>query len=346
MRTTSLWANSMTSTTNRQVLLKRRPTGRPVADDFEIVSTPLPAVKDGDVLRRTIFLSLDPYMRGRMNDGPSYAPPAALGQVMVGQTVSEVIESRNPAFTKGDVVVVYDGWQQYGCSNGQGLRTIDPSLAPISYSLGVLGMPGLTAYVGLLDLGQPKAGETVVVSAASGAVGSVVGQIAKIKGCRAVGVAGGHEKCDYVVRELGLDACVDHRRSDFAEALAAACPHGIDVYFDNVGGGVLKAVLGLINQNARIPLCGTIADYNAPELPPGPNLRPLLVKRAMIKGFIVSDHADRFPAFLADCAGWLKQGKIKYREDIVDGLENAPAALLKLFDGRNFGKLLIRVSHF
>src|SRR5262245_61723973 len=265
-----------TSLTNRQILLKRRPVGRPVADDFEIVNVPVPEAKDGEVLRRTIYLSLDPYMRGRMHDGPSYATPVALGQVMVGQTVSEVIESRNPAFRKGDIVLVYDGWQQYGCSNAQGLRAIDPRLAPISYSLGVLGMPGMTAYVGLLDLGQPKAGETVVVSAASGAVGSVVGQMAKIKGCRAVGVAGGKDKCDYVVRELGFDACADHRRSDFAEALAAACPSGIDVYFDNVGGVVLKAVLGLINQRARIPLCGTIADYNAPELPPGPNLRPLL----------------------------------------------------------------------
>jgi NADPH-dependent curcumin reductase CurA len=334
----------MTPTTNRQVLLKRRPVGRPVADDFEIVDTPVPALKDGDVLRRTIYLSLDPYMRGRMSEGPSYAPAVALGQVMVGQTVSEVIESRNPAFKTGDIVVVYDGWQQYGCSNGQGVRTIDPSLAPISYSLGVLGMPGLTAYVGLLDLGQPKTGETVVVSAASGAVGSVVGQIAKIKGCRAVGVAGGTEKCDYVIRELGFDACVDHKRDDFADALAAACPGGIDVYFDNVGGPVLKAALRLINQNARIPLCGTIAEYNATELPPGPNLRPLLVKRAMIKGFIVSDHAERLPAFLKECAGWLREGKIKYREDIVEGLEAAPAALLKLFDGRNFGKLLVRVQ--
>ena len=330
---------------NRQVLLRRRPVGRPVADDFEIVTSPTPPVKDaGDVLRRTIFLSLDPYMRGRMSDAPSYATPVALGQVMVGQTISEVIESRHPAFTTGDLVVASDGWQEYGCSNGQALRKIDPALAPISYSLGVLGMPGLTAYVGLLDIGQPKAGETVVVSAASGAVGSVVGQIAKIIGCRAVGIAGGPDKCDYVVRELGFDAAADHQRADFGDALAAVCPNGIDVYFDNVGGHVLKAALRLINQNARIPLCGTIADYNATEPPPGPNLRPLLVNRAMIKGFIVTDHGDRLPAFLRDCAGWLAAGNIRYREDIVDGLENAPAALLKLFDGRNFGKLLVRVA--
>jgi len=329
---------------NRQVLLKRRPVGRPVASDFELVETPVPGVNDGEVLRRTIYLSLDPYMRGRMSDAPSYATPVGLGQVMVGQTVSEVIESRSPAFSKGDIVAVMDGWQEYGCSNAQGVRKIDPAMAPISYSLGVLGMPGLTAYTGLLDLGQPKAGETVVVSAASGAVGSVVGQIARIKGCRAVGIAGGPDKCRYVADELGFEACVDYKRPDFRDALAAACPAGIDVYFDNVGGAVLKAVLHLINQNARIPLCGTIADYNATEPPPGPNLRPLLVKRAMIKGFIVTDHADRFPAFLKDCAGWLAAGKIKYREDVVDGLEHAPAALLRLFDGLNFGKLLVRVA--
>ncbi len=330
--------------TNRQVLLKRRPVGRPVADDFAIVDAPMPAMKDGDVLRRTIYLSLDPYMRGRMNDGPSYATPVVLGQVMVGQTVSEVLESRNPAFGKGDIVAVYDGWQQYGCSSGEGLRKLDPAVAPISYALGVLGMPGMTAYVGLLDIGQPRPGETVCVSAASGAVGSIVGQIAKIKGCRAVGVAGGREKCEYVVAQLGFEACVDHKRNDFDDALASACARGIDVYFDNVGGRVLGAVLRLINQGARIPLCGTIADYNATEPPPGPNLRPLLVKRAMIKGFIVSDHGERRAAFLKDCAGWLKDGAITYREDIVDGLDHAPAALLRLFDGQNFGKLLVRVA--
>src|SRR6185503_10275623 len=209
---------------------------------------------------------------------------------------------------------------------------------PISTALGVLGMPGMTAYIGLLDIGQPKAGETVVVSAAAGAVGSAVGQIARIKGCRAVGIAGSKEKCDYVVNELGFDACVSHRTDHLSGALAAVCPDGIDVYFDNVGGAVLKAVFSLINQNARIPLCGTIADYNAVEPPPGPNLRPLLVKRALIKGFIVSDHGDRLPAFLNDGAGWFREGTLKHREDIVDGLENAPTAILRLFEGKNFGK--------
>jgi NADPH-dependent curcumin reductase CurA len=330
--------------TNRQVLLRRRPVGKPVADDFEIVDTPIPPVNDGEVLRRTIYLSLDPYMRGRMNDEPSYATPVGLGEVMVGRTVGEVVESKHPDFRAGDFVGANDGWQSYAVSPGKAARKLDPSAAPISTSLGVLGMPGLTAYVGLLDIGQPKPGETVVVSAAAGAVGSVVGQIARIKECRAVGVAGGAEKCDYVVKELGFDACVDHRQSDLKAALAAACPRGIDVYFDNVGGPVLKAVLRLINQNARIPLCGTIADYNAPELPPGPNLRPLLVKRAMIKGFIITDHGDRAPAFFEECAPWLRDGRLRYREDIVEGIDQAPQAFLRLFEGKNFGKLLVRVS--
>ena len=334
----------MVPMTNRQVLLRRRPVGKPVAEDFEIAVSPVPPVREGDVLRRTIYLSLDPYMRGRMNDGPSYAPPVALGEAMGGQTVGEVVESRNPAFSQGDIVTGYDGWREYACSSGKDLRKLDPAAAPISSALGVLGMPGLTAYVGLLDIGQPKPGETVAVSAASGAVGSVVGQIARIKGCRAVGVAGSRPKCDYVVGELGFDACVDRTRNDFADALRDSCPDGIDVYFDNVGGPVLAAVLRLINQSARVPLCGMISEYNATEPPPGPNLRPFLAKRAMLKGFIVSDHGDRLPAFLKDCAGWLKEGKLKYREDIVEGLDQAPAALLRLFDGRNFGKLLVRVS--
>jgi len=326
------------------VLLRNRPTGRPTADNFEIVSRPMPAVAEDGVLRRTIYLSLDPYMRGRMSDRPSYAAPVALGQPMCGHTVSQVIESRNARFKPGDFVAGYDGWQQYGHSNGVELRVLDPSAAPLSTAIGVLGMPGLTAYVGLLDIGQPKAGETVVVSAASGAVGSVVGQVARIKGCRAVGVAGSPAKCAYVVNELGFDACVNYKDGDFQAALGAACPQGIDVYFENVGGAVFRAVLRLLNANARIPLCGMIADYNAIDATSSPNLRPLLVKRAMIKGFIVLDHEDRAPAFLRDCSAWLRDGQLKYREDIVDGLDAAPAALLKLFDGENFGKLIVRVS--
>jgi NADPH-dependent curcumin reductase CurA len=327
----------------RQILLRRRPVGRPVPDDFETVETPTPPAGDGDVLRRTIYLSLDPYMRGRMSDEPSYAAPVDIGQPMVGHTVSQVVESRHPGFAAGDFVTGYDGWRDFGVSKGSDLRPLDPSL-PISTAIGVLGMPGMTAYVGLLDIGQPKPGETVVVSAASGAVGSVVGQIARIKGCRAVGIAGSLEKCAHVVEALGFDACVNYKSATFRADLAAACPRGIDVYFENVGGAVQAAVFKLLNQNARIPLCGLIADYNATELPRGPSLRPLLVKRAMIKGFIVRDHVDRAAEFQRECAAWVKAGQIKYREDIVDGLENAPAAFLKLFDGSNFGKLLVRVS--
>jgi len=309
-----------------------------------MVNVAVPSVTDGAVLRRTIYLSLDPYMRGRMSDAESYAASVAIRQVMVGGTVSQVIESKNPAFAAGDFVVGYDGWQDFGLSTGRELRKLDPSNAPISTAVGTLGMPGMTAYVGLLDIGQPKPGETVVVSAASGAVGSVVGQIARIKGCRAVGIAGSPDKCQYVVDELGFDACVNYKADRFREELAGACPAGIDVYFENVGGAVFAAVLRLLNVNARIPLCGLIADYNATKLPPGSNLRPLLTKRALMKGFIVTDHTDRAPAFLKDCLQWVHEGLVKYREDIVDGLEHAPSALLKLFDGRNFGKLIVRVS--
>ena len=268
----------------RQVLLRRRPVGLPVPEDFEIVDLPAPALADGDVLRRTIYLSLDPYMRGRMSDEPSYAEPVAVGQAMVGHTVSQVVESRNPAFAAGDFVTGYDGWREGAVSKGADLRKLDPSLA-ISTAIGVLGMPGMTAYVGLLDIGQPKPGETVVVSAASGAVGSVVGQIARIKGCRAVGVAGSPEKCAFVVDELGFDACVSYKSATFRADLAAACPRGIDVYFENVGGAVLAAVLRLLNRNARIPLCGLISDYNATEAPRGPGAAALARQSRPDQGF-------------------------------------------------------------
>jgi NADPH-dependent curcumin reductase CurA len=330
--------------TNRQVVLRSRPVGKPSLENFEVVSTPVPKLPPDGVLRRTIYLSLDPYMRGRMSEGPSYATPVGLGQVMVGGTVAQVLDSRNPGFAAGDFVAAYDGWQEFGISTGTDIRKLDPATAPISTAQGVLGMPGMTAYVGLLDIGQPKIGETVVVSAAAGAVGSAVGQIAKITGCRAVGIAGSREKCDYVVSELGFDACVNYKSPEFPVELKAACPGGIDVYFENVGGAVLSAVLQLLNLNARIPLCGMISEYNASETPPGPNLRPLLVKRAMIKGFIVWDHKDRMPTFLKDCSTWIREGRLKFREDIVEGLDAAPSALLKLFEGANFGKLLVRVS--
>jgi NADPH-dependent curcumin reductase len=332
-----------TSMTNCQITLKRRPAGEPSPDDFAINHVPVPAPAEGDVLRRTIYLSLDPYMRGRMSDAPSYAAPVSVGGVMVGHTVSEVVESRDPAFKPGDLVVAYDGWQEYACSPGRDLRRIERDLPPAT-AIGVLGMPGLTAYVGLIDIGQPKAGETVVVSAAAGAVGSVAGQLAKIRGCRAVGIAGSSEKCRYVVEELGFDACVNYKTGDLVPALGAACPNGIDIYFENVGGAVLAAVLRLINRGARIPLCGLISDYNAADLPPGPNLRPVLVNRATIRGFIITDHVERTGAFLQECVPLVRSGRLRHREDIVDGLEAAPQALAGLFEGRNFGKLIVRVS--
>ena len=331
------------SESNQQIRLKKRPVGMATVDDFESTVAPRPQPADGEVLRRTIYLSLDPYMRGRMNDGPSYAAPVKLGDVMVGHTVSEVVESRHPGFRAGNIVTGYDGWQQFAVSNGKDLRKIDSSVK-ISTAIGVLGMPGLTAYVGLIDIGQPKAGETVVVSAASGAVGSIVGQLAKTRGCRAVGVAGSAEKCRYVVEELGFDACVNYKTDDLVGALKAACPNGVDVNFENVGGAVLAAVMKVLNRGARIPLCGLIAEYNTTSNPGGPNLRPLLVARATIRGFIVSDHYNGFPAFLKECVPLVASGRLKHREDIVDGLESAPSALIGLFEGRNFGKLLVRVS--
>jgi NADPH-dependent curcumin reductase CurA len=241
-------------------------------------------------------------------------------------------------------VLGYAGWQEYAVSPGPSLRKLDPHAAPISTALGVLGMPGMTAYVGLLDIARPKPGETVVVSAAAGAVGSAVGQIARIKGCQAVGIAGGPAKCGYVVNELGFDGAVDYRTGDLSTALKQACPNGIDVYFDNVGGDILKAVLPQINRGARIPLCGIISQYNATELPPGPNLAPILVNRALVQGFIISDHVDRTPEFLRDCGEWVRTGRLKYREDMVDGLERAPEAFIGLLRGKNLGKLIVRVS--
>jgi len=316
----------------------------PSAVNFSVVESAVPEMSAGGVLRRTVYLSLDPYMRGRMSDGPSYSAPVELNHVMCGHTVSQVIESRHPDFHVGDFVTGYDGWQEYAASDGRDLRKLDPRVVPISTAIGVLGMPGATAYIGLLDIGAPKAGETVVVSAASGAVGSIVGQLAKSKDCRAVGIAGSADKCRYVVDELGFDACVNYKDENLVGQLRTACPDGIDVYFENVGGKVFGAVLRVINRGARIPLCGMISEYNVTADPGGPNLRPLLVQRAMLKGFIVSDHYDRFPAFLAEMTPLVRDGRIKYREDIADGLESAPAALIGLFEGRNFGKMLVRVS--
>jgi NADPH-dependent curcumin reductase CurA len=334
---------------NRQVLLASRPSGEPTPDNFRLVEAEIPRPGPGQMLLRTIYLSLDPYMRGRMNAGRSYAKPVEVGEVMEGRAVSQVVESNLPGYQVGDVVLAPTGWQVYALSDGQEVRKIDPALGPASYALGVLGMPGLTAYTGLLNIGQPKPGETVVVAAASGAVGSLVGQIARIKGCRAVGVAGGGRKCRYVTEELGFDACLDHRDAALPEHLKEACPAGIDVYFENVGGRVFDTVLPLLNPFARVPVCGLIAHYNQTEPPPGPDRVPALmmatlVKRLTFRGFIVSDFAAQFPQFLADMSAWLKEGKVKYREDVTEGLENAPRELIGLLRGENFGKKIIRVG--
>lgn len=334
----------MPNSINQQILLKNRPIGEPKASDFALVESPIPEPGEGEVLNRTIYLSLDPYMRGRMSDLASYATPVELGSVMVGGTVSQVVKSNHPQFATGDFVLGYDGWQTYGVSKGEILRKLDPHQAPISYALGVAGMPGMTAYFALLDIGQPQAGETVVISAASGAVGSVAGQIAKLKGCRAVGVAGSEAKCDYAVKELGFDACINRKTQDLNSALKDTCPQGIDVYFDNTAGPILEAVLQQINLGARIPLVGLISQYNAENPPPGPNLMPLLVKRALIKGFLVGDYQHRQEEFVNDVSQWLQAGKLKYKEDVVEGLENAPHAVIGLLQGENFGKLIVKVS--
>ncbi len=334
---------------NRRIVLASRPVGKPSTGNFRLETVPVPTPGSGQVLLKTLYLSLDPYMRSRMAEGPSYADNVDLDAVMVGGTISRVVKSNNPAWAEGTLVSAFSGWQDYALSDGSDIMPLDPRIQPPSYGLGVLGMPGLTAYVGLLDIGQPKAGETLVLAASTGAVGSVVGQIGKIKGCRVVGIAGAREKCEYAVEKLGYDACVSHYDDDMAEQLAAACPDGIDVYFENVGGSSWEAVMPLLNSFARVPVCGLIAHYNETELPPGPDRmvalqRMLLVRRIKMQGFIVSDHVDRVPDFVRDVSTWLAEGKMVYREDVVDGLENAPEAFLGLFSGANFGKLVVKVS--
>lgn len=333
----------------KRIVLASRPVGEPTAANFRLEEVDMPTPAEGQVLLRTIWLSLDPYMRGRMSDGPSYAQPVPVGGVMEGGTVCEVIDSKSPGFAKGDIVLAHSGWATHAVADAKPLRKIDPSLGPISTAVGVLGMPGMTAYTGLLDIGQPKEGETVVVAAASGAVGSAVGQIAKIKGARAVGIAGGKEKCDYVKKELGFDDCLDHRDPDLAAKLKAACPKGIDVYFENVGGEVFEAVFPLLNAFARIPVCGLIAQYNAFEAPPTPKwatamMRHVLTKRLTIRGFIVSDFAGRRQEFLREMSEWVRDGKVKYKEFVTEGVESAPEAFIGLLKGANFGKQLVRVG--
>ncbi|MFC0284147.1 NADP-dependent oxidoreductase [Camelimonas abortus] len=336
-------------TVNRQVIMASRPVGEPKPSDFAVVEKPVPQPGPGQVLVKTLWLSLDPYMRGRMSAAKSYARSLEPGDVIVGGTVGEVVASQNGSFRPGDIVLGYAGWQAYGLSDGSDLRKIDVSSIPMQRYLGVLGMPGMTAYTGLLNIGQPKAGETVVVAAATGAVGAVVGQIAKIRGARAVGIAGGAEKCRFLLEELGFDAAVDHRDPDMPARLKEACPNGIDVYFENVGGAVWNAVFPLLNDFSRIPLCGLIAHYNDTEAPPGPDrlpgfMRQALTKRITLRGFIVSDFSADAPAFERDMSQWLREGRIRYREDIVEGLENAPEAFIGLLRGRNFGKLLVKVA--
>ena len=333
----------------RRIVLASRPVGEPKPSDFRLEEFPVPQPEQGQLLLKTKWLSLDPYMRGRMSDAPSYAKPVGIGEVMEGGTVCEVVASNNDSYKPGDIVLAHTGWQTHALSNGAGLRKLDPKLAPVSTALGVLGMPGMTAYSGLLEIGEPKAGETVVVSAASGAVGSVVGQIARIKGARAVGIAGGPDKCKYVKEELGFDECVDHRAGDFPERLETACPKGIDVYFENVSGPVWDGVFPLLNTFARIPVCGLIAQYSATEAPDmkyrtSQIFRAVLTKRLTIRGFIVTDFAAKFPDFIRDMPQWIKEGRIKYREDIAEGLENAPQAFMGLLKGKNFGKQLVRVA--
>jgi NADPH-dependent curcumin reductase CurA len=333
---------------NRRIVLAARPEGRPKPSDFRLEEAPLPVPGEGQVLLKVLYLSLDPYMRGRMSAGPSYAPPVEVGAVMEGGTVAQVVTSRHPDFATGEIVLSHSGWQEHALSDGSGLRRLDPQAAPVTTALGVLGMPGFTAYSGLLTIGRPKAGETVVVAAASGPVGATVGQIARIQGARAVGIAGGAEKCAMVKEEFGFDAVVDHRAPDLAERLAAACPKGIDVYFENVGGHVWDAVFPLLNTFARIPVCGLIAQYNGIPERQGDRLGlvmdAVLKKSLTIRGFIQREFADQREEFYRAMAGWIREGRVKYREDIVDGLEQAPEALIGLLEGKNRGKLIVRVG--
>ena len=337
------------ATLNRRILLAAHPKGLPTLQDFQFDTQPVPTPAEGQVLLRTLHLSLDPYMRNLMDEvGPGYAPPVPLGEPMVGGTVSRIVASRNSRFNENQIVLANAGWQDYALSDGSDLQPLD-DLAQPSLALGGLGMPGFTAYVGLLDIGQLRPGDTVVVAAATGAVGAVVGQLAKLKGARVVGIAGGADKCRYAVEALGFDACLDRRQGQLQERLAAACPEGIDVYFENVGGEVLDAVLPLLNLGARMPVCGFIAHYNQPSSS-RQDLRPQLLatvlqKRVRMQGFIILDHyADRFEEFHRDMRQWLGTGRIKLREDRADGLEQAPAAFIGLLEGRNFGKLIVDVA--
>ena len=342
---------SQHSSVNRRFVLASRPKGAPVAENFRLEEAELPTIADGQLLLRTVYLSLDPYMRGRMSDAPSYAAPVAIDEVMTGGAVSRVVESKHPDFKAGDWVVATNGWQDYAAIDGKLARKLEGvALEHPSLALGVLGMPGFTAYMGLLDIGEPKPGETVVVAAATGPVGSLVGQIAKIKGCKVIGIAGGEEKCRYAVEHFGFDECIDHRADKLEQRLKEACPRGIDVYYENVGGKVFDAVLPLLNTKARVPLCGVVSQYNAENLPKGEDRLMLLTntilkKRLRIQGLIIfDDYGHRYPEFAQQMSEWFSADKIKFREHIVEGLENAPEQLIGLLQGKNFGKLVIKVG--
>jgi NADPH-dependent curcumin reductase CurA len=339
----------MNAAVAKQVVLASRPKGLPTAANFRLEETPLPQLPPGGLLLRVLYLSLDHYMRSRMDDAKSYAKPVGVGEVMTGESVCEVLASDRPGFAAGDIVLAHTGWRTHAAWSGPALRKLDPKQAPVTTGLGVLGMPGFTAYAGLYLIGKPKAGETVAVAAASGPVGSLVGQLARMAGARAVGIAGGAEKCRYVADDLRFDAAIDHRAPDFAEKLAAACPKGIDVYFENVGGAVWQAVLPLLNTFARVPVCGLIAQYNAAAPPAGPNLLPatmraVLTRSFTLRGFINYEFAEHYPAFLQTVAAGIADGRIRYREDVTEGLENAPAAFIGMLEGKNFGKALVRVA--
>jgi len=341
---------AQTDKTNRQLILAERPKGEPDANTLRLIESPVPLPAAGQMLLRTEYLSLDPYMRGRMSDAPSYAAPVEIGDVMVGGTVARVVASNVAGFETGDWVLSFSGWQDYALSDGKGVANLGRSPEHPSWALGILGMPGFTAWAGLKQIGAPKPGETIAVAAATGPVGATVGQIGKLLNCRVVGIAGGPDKCAYAEDELGFDACVDHKASNFSEQLAKAAPDGIDIYFENVGGKVLDAVLPLLNPHSRVPVCGLVSQYNATELPPGPDrmnwlMGQILSKKIRMQGFIIFDtFGHLYPEFAREMGGWVASGKIKYREEIIDGLENAPEALIGLLKGENFGKRVIRVG--
>ncbi len=335
---------------NRRFVLAERPVGVPTDRTLRLDPVELPSVGEGQMLLRTVFLSLDPYMRGRMSDAPSYAPPVAIDAVMVGGTVARVHRSKLAGFLEGDWVLCSNGWQDYALSDGTGVTALGRTPEHPSWALGIMGMPGFTAWAGLLKIGMPQEGETIVVAAATGPVGSTVGQIGKIMGCRVVGIAGGAEKCAHAVEQLGFDACINHQSSEFVDELAGVLPDGIDVYFENVGGKVLDAVLPHLNAHARVPICGLVSQYNATDLPDGPDrmgwlMGQLLRKRITMRGFIIfDDFAPIYPEFAKEMADWLDSGRIHYREEMIDGLEQAPAAFIGLLHGENFGKRVIRVG--